>query len=231
MFLHIILPDVTQGRATVPTCCPYKSCNYEGVRLYQPVKKLVRDMNYREMIVLRYQCLKCGRTFRVYPQGVGRGQTSQLLKEIALVLYLLGLSFSETSATMEALGIPISKNRIYVTVQAYRHRYPELKHTRIFKDLSLPELQEAEILVNYHNLWLPLALTSREGPSLYLNLTELSEEIRQQLRVQIEQTLEGTRTSVHLSEDSSISKVAEKTLPELQPNIVTQEVQENVSQK
>ena len=38
----------------------------------------------------RYQCLKCQRTFRVYPEGTTRAQTSLRVKGLAVMLYLLG---------------------------------------------------------------------------------------------------------------------------------------------
>jgi hypothetical protein len=44
--------------------------------------------------VHRYQCLKCKRTLRVYPEGTTPAQTSQRVKGLAV---LLGLSYGATS--------------------------------------------------------------------------------------------------------------------------------------
>jgi hypothetical protein len=35
----------------------------------------LRDTVYQEVQVHRYQCLRCKRTFRVYPEGANRAQT------------------------------------------------------------------------------------------------------------------------------------------------------------
>ncbi|HEY6405913.1 MAG TPA: hypothetical protein VIY29_00445 [Ktedonobacteraceae bacterium] len=39
------------------------------------VAKPLRDTVYHEVQVHRYQCLKCQRTFRVYPEGTTHAQT------------------------------------------------------------------------------------------------------------------------------------------------------------
>jgi hypothetical protein len=38
----------------------------------------------------RYECLRCKRTFRLYPQGVTPAQASQRVKGLSVMLYLLG---------------------------------------------------------------------------------------------------------------------------------------------
>jgi transposase-like protein len=61
------------------------------------VAKALRDTMYHQVPVHRYQCLKCKRTFRVYPEGTTHAQTSQRVKGLAVMLYLLGLSYGATS--------------------------------------------------------------------------------------------------------------------------------------
>jgi hypothetical protein len=46
----------------------------------QAVAKPLRDTMYHEVQVHRYQCLKCKRTFRAYPEGTTLAQTSQRVK-------------------------------------------------------------------------------------------------------------------------------------------------------
>jgi hypothetical protein len=57
--------------------------------------------------------LKCKRTFRVYPEGTTHAQTSQRVKGLAVMLYLLGLSYGATSLALEALGVYLCKSRVY----------------------------------------------------------------------------------------------------------------------
>src|SRR5215469_2872894 len=117
MRLRIVLPKVTPELIEVPTRCAYAGCGGRKFHLRQEVKKPLRDTVYHEVVVHRYQCLKCQRTFRVYPQGTTPAQTSQRVKGLAVLLYLLGLSYGATSLALEALGVPLCKSRVYDAVQ------------------------------------------------------------------------------------------------------------------
>jgi hypothetical protein len=88
------------------------------VLLRQIVPKAVRDPLLRLVAARRYGCLRCGRTFRVYPQGVGPAQTSLRLRHLSLLLYLLGLSYADVPRALRALGLSMSKTAVYLTVRA-----------------------------------------------------------------------------------------------------------------
>ena len=92
MRLRIVLPKVIPEAIKVPTRCVYTGCGGRKFQLRQEVTKPLRDTVYHEVQVHRYQCLKCHRTFRVYPEGTTPAQTSQRVKGLAVMLYLLGLS-------------------------------------------------------------------------------------------------------------------------------------------
>jgi hypothetical protein len=89
--------------------CPSPNCSGEVFCLHQSVIKPLRDSIHSRVRAYRYHCLRCGRTFRVYPKGVSRTQTYLPLKGLAVLLYLLGLSYGAVSLTLEALGIPLGK--------------------------------------------------------------------------------------------------------------------------
>jgi transposase-like protein len=90
MRLHLLLAKVQPEQITEPTHCVDPQCKSQKFRLHQPVKKARRDTVSHEVQVSRYQCLKCKRTFRVYPPGVTAAQTSLRVKGLAVMLYLLG---------------------------------------------------------------------------------------------------------------------------------------------
>ena len=71
--------------------------------------KPLKDTVYGAVSAHRYRCLRCKRTFRVYPQGVTQAQTSQRVKGLGVMLYLLGLSYGATSLALEALGVYMCK--------------------------------------------------------------------------------------------------------------------------
>ena len=68
----------------------------ESFTYERQVAKPLRDTVYHE-VGDRYECLRCKRTCRVYPEGATRAQTSQRVKGLAVMLYLLGLSYGATS--------------------------------------------------------------------------------------------------------------------------------------
>ena len=69
MRLRIILPKVNPEAITVPTRCVYAGCRGSKFHLRQEVTKPLRETVYHEVQVHRSQCVKCKRTFRVYPEG------------------------------------------------------------------------------------------------------------------------------------------------------------------
>ena len=124
MRLHMLLTEVKAEQITPPTHCVEPTCQSRKFRLHQPVKKALRDTVYHEVQAHRYQCLKCQRTFRVYPQGVTAAQTSSRVKGLAVMLYLLGLSYGATSLALQALGVAMCRSRVYDAVQEAARRVP-----------------------------------------------------------------------------------------------------------
>ena len=119
MRIKVQLPKVQPNQYDEPTECPYEGC--EG-RHFKPhgIKgqpKPLRDPQIREVIAYRHECLRCGRTFRVYPRGVSRDQQSDRLKAISVLLYVLGLSYGAVEDFLEALGVFIGKTTVYENVQ------------------------------------------------------------------------------------------------------------------
>jgi hypothetical protein len=109
MRLQLLLPKVEPKEISEPRECVYEGCGSKQVQMHQPVEKALRDTVYQQVQVHRYRCGKCGRTFRVYPKGVSQGQTSDRVKGIAVMLYLLGISYGGVSLALESLGVPLSK--------------------------------------------------------------------------------------------------------------------------
>lgn len=138
MRLHLLLAKVKPEQITAPTHCVDPKCPSQKFRLHQPVKKTLRDTVYHEVQVYRYQCLKCKRTFRVYPQGVTAAQTSLRVKGLAVMLYLLGLSYGATSLALEALGVSMCRSRVYDALQEAARRVPGLKREQVFQGLRTP---------------------------------------------------------------------------------------------
>ena len=104
MRLQLILPQVEPTQITAPSICPYEGCGGRHVRFHQAVKKPLRDTRYSAVVAHRYECLRCRRTFRVYPTGVTKAHVSLRVKGLGVLLYLLGLSYGAVSLALDALG-------------------------------------------------------------------------------------------------------------------------------
>ena len=132
MRLQLILPRVELSEMNLPSVCPNESCQGRHFRHHQEVDKPLKDTEYDTVSAHRYECLRCKRTFRLYPQGVTRAQTSQRVKGLGVMLYLLGLSYGATSLALEALGVYMCKTSVYEAVQAAAEQVPGMKRHEVF---------------------------------------------------------------------------------------------------
>jgi hypothetical protein len=114
MRLLVIPPPVQPDIFPDPSGCPAASCGSPHVAFRQAVPKPLRDTQLKEVVARRYQCPRCGRTFRVYPLGVSHNQTSARLKGLAVLFSVLGMSYG---AVAIALGCPLSKVAVSNAVQ------------------------------------------------------------------------------------------------------------------
>jgi len=126
MRLSVRLPKVEPLHIALPTRCPWrdpknlkKKCNGTHFKEHQRnCQKPLRDTRHSRVIARRYRCLKCNRTFRVYPTGVSQAQQSDTLKGLSVLLYVLGLSYPGVADLLEALQYPLGKSTVYQNVQA-----------------------------------------------------------------------------------------------------------------
>jgi hypothetical protein len=130
MRLVMRLPAVDPTAMSVPQTCPH-GCGGQHFKLRQVVAKPLRDTKLAAVVAHRYGCVRCGRTFRVYPPGVGHAQTSARLRGLGVLLYLLGLSYGAVALTLEALGHPLSKVAVYEAVQAAGAKVPGLRREAV----------------------------------------------------------------------------------------------------
>src|SRR5258708_6350033 len=133
MRLKLILPVVDPEQFEEPTHCSDPQCSGKRFLPWQEVKKNLRDSEYEEVTARRYKCLRCGRTFRVYPQGVQSGQISQRVKGMGVMLYLLGLSYGAAALMLEALAVGVRKSSGYRAVQATAEKGAGIKRRGVMK--------------------------------------------------------------------------------------------------
>jgi transposase-like protein len=202
MRLHLLLPKVEPEKWEEPTRCVYPGCAGKRFRLHQPVKKPLRETIYQEVQVYRYQCLKCQRTFRVYPQGTSGAQTSQRVKGLAVLLSLLGLSYGAVSLTLEALGVQMARSSVYALVQEAASHVPDLKRDRVCEGVKTPALGGDLTTVKCKGKWLPLGIAVDPLTGLVLSVDTLSAEDTQTLRDWIEPIAHSVGAQVLVTDDA-----------------------------
>jgi transposase-like protein len=202
MRLRIVLPKVNPDAIAVPSSCSYAGCGGRTVQLRQEVAKPLRDTVYHEVQVHRYQCLKCKRTFRVYPEGTTRAQTSQRVKGLAVMLYLLGLSYGAVSLALEGLGVYLCKSRVYDAVQEAARRVPGLKRDQVFAGVKTPALGGDLTSVKCKGEWLALGITVDPISGLALTIDALSAEDIKALKEWIEPIAKSVGANVLVTDDA-----------------------------
>ncbi len=115
MKIRLEFPAVNQDPLDRPCVCPY--CKGNSLHRHQTLTKPVRDHQVRLVVVHRYKCVSCKRTFRQYPAGVDKRHQSQRTVVMAGVMYGLGLSVSASSHLLRALGVPIGKTTVWQDAQ------------------------------------------------------------------------------------------------------------------
>jgi len=120
MRIQVRLPKVKLNEYHEPESCSHEGCDGKYFKRHgiQGEKKVIRDPKYQQVKSYRWRCLKCRRTFRIYPSGVSPAQQSDLLKALTVLLYVLGLSYGAVSDVVCALGCGVCKSTVYNNVQA-----------------------------------------------------------------------------------------------------------------
>jgi transposase-like protein len=118
--LTIRLPLVKTHPADRPKECPHCASRY--LHRHGSFPKPVKDHQIKQVIVCRYRCVHCRRTFRHYPEGVGRPDQSARLIILAAVAWALGLSTRATAWLFTHCGARISKSTVFRDVRAVSER-------------------------------------------------------------------------------------------------------------
>ena len=115
MKIRLVIPDVNAIPTERPETCRY--CGHWRLHRHGRVAKPIRDHRVPAVIVDRYKCAGCGRTFRHYPVGVTAQDQSQRTVVLAALLYGLGLSCSAAAAFLTALEVRIGRMSVWRDAQ------------------------------------------------------------------------------------------------------------------
>jgi len=208
MRLQLILPRVDPTVFDMPAVCPVKGCQGKHFEHHQEVVKPLKDTKHEAVTAHRYRCLRCKQTFRVYPQGVTHAQTSQRVKGMAVLLYLLGLSYGAVSLTLEALGVYMAKSSVYEVVQAAAKKVPGLKRQEVLAGIRTPAVGSDLTSVKCKGEWLHLGLTVDDTTGLVLTVDELAAEDAETLQTWLEPIVKAVGAQLLVTDDADAFKTA-----------------------
>jgi hypothetical protein len=211
MRLKLLLPVVEPEVFAEPSECPYADCGGHQFHLMQEVPKPVRDTVYQVVTARRYQCLRCGRSFRVYPKGINADQTSARLKGLAVLFYIMGLSYGAVALVLTALGHSLGKTAAYEAVQAAGQRVAGLRRdeVRVSSARLLVAALGADLTsVKCKGEWLTLGITTDAIAGTTLTIDILENGQADTLTDWVQEVAEAVQAEVLVSDDADGFKTA-----------------------
>ena len=206
MRLNLLLPTVEPEKFEKPKKCPTEGCN--GTDFYQQakVKKSIVDTKYKEVSAWRYKCLKCGHSFRVYPQGVDGGQSSQRLRGMAVMFYMMGLSYGATALVLHSLGVGMGKTSVYRVVQEVVEKVPGMKRKEIAMGYQTKAVGVDVTSVKCKGKWLTIAIAVDATNGFVLSIDELSGQETADLKEWLTPILDAVGAEIVVSDDADAFK-------------------------
>jgi transposase-like protein len=207
MRLNLILPKVEPSEYEYPKKCPQKGCR--GMRFIprQEVNKKIVDTQYPEVRAWRCECVKCGHVFRVYPKGVSGKQISKRVNGIAVMLYILGLSYGAVEIVLNCLGVGIGKTSVYRAVQAVAKKVPGMKSGKLLSGYKTKAVGADVTSVRCNGKWVTVGIAVDAINGMVLSIDELSGEDAEQLKAWLEPILEAVDADVVASDDADAFKI------------------------
>jgi transposase-like protein len=149
--ISLIVPSVNHAPTHRPRAC--RHCGEPLLHRHGTLAKPIEDHRLSEVIVERYKCVSCGRTFRHYPSGVTPKNQSQRTVVLAALMYGLGLSCSAASHLLGALGAEVSKMSVWRDAQeageALRAKRPAGRARVLGADETVFSVKGEEVVVGF----------------------------------------------------------------------------------
>jgi hypothetical protein len=204
MYLRLTLPCVDLRPNGPPSICPHQDCGGTEFDFLQAVDKPIKDIVHESVIAHRYKCMRCQRTFRVYPQGATRAHISKRVQGLAALLYLLGLSYEAVSLTLEALEVYLCKSQVYATVQAITRQNPSVRRERIFEGIHTYMQESKRVSVKHNGRGLTLEVRKDDVSVATLIMDGVPKEDTEALKARIEPIATAVGIKLLVVENASL---------------------------
>jgi transposase-like protein len=206
MRLNLILPKVEPKAFEYPKKCPRKGC--PGMRFIprQEVRKQIVDAQHPEVTAWRCGCIQCGYVFRVYPKGVSQKQISKRVNGMAVMLYILGLSYGAVEIVLSSLGMGIGKTSVFRAVQAVARQVPGLKREKLPGGYQTKAVGADVTSLRCNGEWVTVGIAVDAVNGIVLSIDHLPGEDAEQLRAWLEPILDAVDADVVVSDDADAFK-------------------------
>jgi transposase-like protein len=206
MRLNLILPKVEPSVFEYPKKCSRKGCPGKRFIPRQKVSKKIVDAQHPEVTAWRCECRKCGHVFRVYPQGVSQKQISKRVNGMAVMLYILGLSYGAVEIVLNSLGMGIGKTSVFRAVQAVAKQVPGLKREKLLDGYQTKAVGADVTSVRCNGKWVTVGIAVDAVNGMVLSIDHLPSEDAEQLQAWLEPILDAVDADVVVSDDADAFK-------------------------
>lgn len=178
----------------------------------QIAQKKIVDTQHKKVSAWRYQCAKCGRTFRVYPKGVNNKQISMRVQGMAVMLYILGLSYGAVELVLVSLGVGIGKTSVYRAVQSTAEKVPGMKQKNLLSGYKTKAVGADVTSVRCNGKWVQLGISVDAVNGMVLSIDKLPGEDAEQLKTWLEPILDAVDADGLVTDDADgFKKVSDET--------------------
>lgn len=212
MRLNQILPKVEPTQYEYPKKCAQKGCAGMRIMPRQEVSKKIVDAEHPEVRAWRNECKRCGYVFRVYPKGVSHKQISKRVNGMAVMMYLLGLSYGAVEIGLSSLGMGIGKTSVYRAVQEVAKQVPGMKREKLVGGYQTKAVGGDVTSVRCNGAWVTIGIAVDATNGMVLSIDELPGEDAEQLKAWLEPILDAVDADVVVSDDAdAFKKVSNET--------------------
>ena len=136
VLLQMIDSDLDGGER--PPRCPY--CSSPVLQSWGRVSRNLEDSQAVQASLRRYHCKSCKRTFRVYPEGVGRSSYTERLRKLVALACLMGLSCREVVEIFAEMGVALSRMAVWRFAQDLNQTQEAATGVKTIKKYSIDTL-------------------------------------------------------------------------------------------
>jgi transposase-like protein len=178
----------------------------------QEVSKKIVDAEHGQVTAWRYECIHCGHVFRVYPKGESHKQISKRVNGMAVMMYLLGLSYGAVGIVLSSLGMGIGKTSVYRAVQEMVKKVPGMKQESRLDGYRTKAVGADVTSVRCNGVWVTIGIAVDAINGMVLSIDELPGEDAEQLKAWLEPILDAVDADVVVSDDAdAFKKVSDET--------------------